>query len=451
MSSKREQKQIPFYSYSITLTSFLNLYNEPFTKKSLDTSFNDSPFIRIGVLGSEKSGKTTLINELSSKFSQITQSKTPIKFNGNSPDTIYYKSVSNLVFIKAPSMNNPIIKLSGYTPSQQLIERDIMKKFVVGYLAWYSYILIIVVDSNSETDYEQYYNEIKAMRNSNDNMIIVHNLSRYNDKRKTKLIKKLSNNKLYDANPYINMNIKTTDNTPEYYYKEINNPTIIHVLYEPKTLGELKAIHDDTQNFKPKNTKVINNLLSRIQACIPKEKESSVKESFNKYLEEFVSQLFENSPQPCIKSTEKENGLIVKCEYKHLTHSLVNINVISQGYYPNYSYHIEEIDNKSKLVIDLDIPSNAELKSTVEINSGYNVLNYEVSIPNPSIICNDNNYKLIFESSQFFEEQFNFTINISTDECIILKHQTPERKTAFRRQQLIYDILQNTEESIIFN
>lgn len=445
MSYKREQNQIPFYSYSITLTSFLNLYNQPFTKKLVDASFNNSPFIRIGVVGSEKSGKTTLINELSSKFSQRTQSNAPIQFNGNSPDAIYYRSISNLLFIKAPSMNNPIIKLSGYTLSQLFIDRDIMKKFVIGYLAWYSDMLIIVVDSNSDTDYEQYYNEIKAMWNSND-IIIVHNLSKYNDKSKTQLMKRLSNNQLYDANPYINMNIKPTDNTLEYYYKDINNPTIIHVLYEPKTLDELKAINDDTPNVKPNNTKVFNNLLSRIQTCIPKAKGSSVKESFNTYLEEFASQLYENSPKPCIKSTEKENRLIAKLEYKHLTSSFVNINVISQVCYPNYSYHLEEIDNERKLVIDLDIPIYSQLKiKGIEVISTDNVLEFIISIKDVKI--GESKYRSNDYSN--LPQNGDFQIKIPVETCTIIKKNNVKPEIANRRRRLIFEILQDEEEQVI--
>lgn len=430
------------YSYSIRLTSFIYLYDEPFTKQVLNQkSFNNSSIIQVGVLGNANCGKTSLINDISISCQAPLNSN--IIFNADNSNTIYYKSVGDLLFMKAPSMNDLLINLEKYSFPQLVFDRLIMKKFIIGYFSWFSPILIIVVDSTSETDYEKYYYDIKQMRKSFEKLYIIHNISKYNEKNKSELFVKLENDKLYNKNTFLNLKLKM--NSTYHYYVDTKDTSLIHLIYWSKTDDNNK---DTTKVIKEKNKQMIEFLRANFQIC--QTKRMDVKKSFDQYLEAFASQLYEGNFKECIKSTEKESRLIKQYSFKHISDSFININVFPQKYIPSYQYHIETKENEKQLIIDFNLPTYVQFKAqSCTVIGDENVIKLKISFEKQTINANENEKTLIYYSN-LIEKECEFKISIPTSICVIISNKQTRKeknKISFR-----YTLLQDTEEeNLIFD
>lgn len=239
------------------------------------------------------------------------------------------------------------------------------------------------------------------------------------NKKLEELLKIFRNTAKYDKNIIMtlssNNNIEQNDKKyNDYYYKEIDNPNIIHLFYQPLTSREYTQTYYSQASaipYKQYNTKTIEFLAfcgaTHIQTKKQSTKMNFIK-SFKEYTTNYIKQLYIDS-NPQLEISNNQIAPTQSCAMRQITSDLTHINCIPQPFIAKYSYHVTD----TEVILAIETYIDAPIKYKGKIIGEYNVLSFNIDYRN----CIIEKGKL--EYSSLNNETYLFDIRIPCINCVI--------------------------------
>ena len=367
--------------------------------------YKNEQIIRIGIIGNENKGKTTILRKLSD-FNLPTGYS--IKTEGLSIKYPELKEHPNLkiVLLDSAGFETPILdfvinnNVKKIGKDEEFLEkvRDklLTEVFIQNYIIKNSDLLLLVFGKLSLEEQKLLERVKKNMKNirRKESLIVIHNLKEFERKIQVEnyINETLLKSSTFKLGENIEINKEDKEKKWSYYYEPNSEPKIFHLIFarEGTEAGNyynnetIKYILTKTNDITDKQSfDIINSVIDTFCSV----SESILEEQLKK--EEDI--IIEENKKIKLKNTQKQIKL-KKCLIDEIGFS----NFLSSGFEPKYEYYTTE----DELIINVEMPGdieNMKLKRKTEgsytyINLRGNKVNKEEKKEKKGIVFNKREY-----------------------------------------------------------
>ena len=456
-SEKYEKKKSEdFYDVIIKINSIRNLvdgWEISMNKKGEDNydKFSKKSFIRIGVIGNENKGKTTILKKLSD-FDLPTGYS--IKTEGLSIKYPQLKEYPNLkiVLLDSAGFETPVLNFKIKNINNKNSELDFIEKardksltevFLQNYIIKNSDLLLLVFGKLS---FEEQKLLLKVKRDMKivkrqEALIVIHNLKEFERKVQVEnyIQKILSNSSTFHLIPTTGNNKEKLVKNWKFFYEPNTNPKIFHLIFAREGTEAGNYYNKDSIKFILDKT---NDITDRH----PFDVINSIKDTFCSVSESILEEPLNNEEiiiekNKKIKLNNKEKKIKLK---KCLIDEIGISNFLSNGFEPKYDYYRK----KDKLIINLEMPGN--YKDTNIEKEGKGSYTY-INISGIKLSSKEDNIEKNSEKENSFNNreygEFHTTIKLEDIEL----ESTPEKIISKGIVSLIYQIKEKAPKIPLFD
>lgn len=453
-----DKKAEDFYDVVIKINSIKNLtqgWDISMIEKGKENyeKYKNEPIIRIGVIGNENKGKSTILRKLSD-FELPTGYS--IKTEGLSIKYPELKDHPNLkiVLLDSAGFETPVLNqninnnekenetpvTSEETFKEKARDKLLAEVFLQNYIIKNSDLLLLVFGKLTFEEQKLLEKVKKDMKNlkRKESLIVIHNLKEFERKIQVEnyINETLLNSSTFKLGENIVINKDNKEKKWGYYYEPNSDPKIFHLIFarEGTEAGDfynqevIKYILTKTNDISDKQS---FDIINSIKDTFCSVSESILEEPLNK--EEDI--IIEDNKKIKLNNTNKQIKL-KKCLIDEIGFS----NFLSNGFEPKYEYYITE-DN---LIINLEMPGDYEkTKIKKETEGSFTYIN----IRGNKVKEEDKNDKKVYSFDKREYGEFHITIKIDK---ITLESSKPEVKKAENNKGIttfIYKIKKEEEET----
>ena len=409
-------------------------------------NYKNVPIIKVGVIGNENKGKTTILKkisdlELPTGFSIKTEGLS-IKY----PELKEHKDL-RIVLLDSAGLETPVLNFNLPNQNSDNQEGDFLEKardklltevFLQNYIIKNSDLLLLVFGKLTFEEQKLLEKVKRDMQNvkRKESLMVIHNLKEF--ERKTQVEEYINETLLKSSTFKLEKNIIINKENNEtycnfYYYEPNSTPKIFHLIFarEGTEAGDyynnqtIKYILDKTNDITDKQSfDIINSIQENFSSFSKNILEESIKKD-----EDLI---IEDSKKIKLKNIEKKIKL-KKCLIDEIGFS----HFLSNLFEPKYNYYIlDDSDNKNsdnsnkenkKLIINVEMPGDYKDKTIEKTEEGsYTFINIRGNKIN-------NNDKINLEKNDRNDNSFSnrvygeFNINIKLDK-IKLESDNPDVK-----------------------
>ena len=450
------KKAEDFYDVIIKINSIQNLaqgWDISMAEKGKENyeKYKNEPIIRIGVIGNENKGKSTILRKISD-FDLPTGYS--IKTEGLSIKYPELKDHPNLkiVLLDSAGFETPVLncvinnsdKKTEISKEEEFKEkaRDklLTEVFLQNYIIKNSDLLLLVFGKLSFEEQKLLEKVKKDMKNlkRKESLIVIHNLKEFERKIQVDYYIKetLSNSSTFKLGENIIINKENEEKKWTYYYEPNSEPKIFHLIFA----------REGTEAGDFYNNEAIRYILTKTNDITDKQSFdiiNSIKDTFCSVSESILEEPLKKEEDIIIEENKKIklNNTQKKIKLKRcLIDEIGFSNFLSNGFEPKYEYYITE-DN---LIINVEMPGDYEkTKIKKETEGSYTYIN----ISGNKIDKEEKKDKK--DSSINKREYGEFHINIKIDK-ISLESSKPEVKKAENNKGVttfIYKLKKEEEET----
>ena len=369
--------------------------------------------IRLGVIGNENKGKSTILHKISGLPLPTGYS---IKTEGLSikyPELEKYPNLK-LVLLDSAGLETPVLNYGendlnnkGYEFIEQSRDKLLTEVFLQNYIIKNSDLLLLVFGKLSFEE-QKLLNKVKNdMKNlkRKEPLIVIHNLKEFErvnqveDYIKNVLLRS-STFKLVEGTE---INKDKEKRKWKYFYEPNSFPKIFHLIYA-KEYSEAGEVY---------NKGTIDNIINKCNNITDKRPFDiieSIKETFSDVSESILEKPLKreditDSDNKKIKLSNKEQQIKLK---RCLIDELGFSNFLATGFEPKYDYYV----NEDKLVINIEMPGDfKDVKVRTDSEGAYTIININGNKYNPIKEKNENE-KIVYLGKYRDYGEFNIRIKI---------------------------------------
>ena len=450
------KKAEDFYDVIIKINSIQNLaqgWDISMVDKGKENyeKYKNEPIIRIGVIGNENKGKSTILRKLSD-FDLPTGYS--IKTEGLSIKYPELKDHPNLkiVLLDSAGFETPVLNcvINNSDKKNEISKEEEFKEkardklltevFLQNYIIKNSDLLLLVFGKLSFEEQKLLEKVKKDMKNlkRKESLIVIHNLKEFERKIQVDYYIKetLSNSSTFKLGENIIIDKENEEKKWTYYYEPNSEPKIFHLIFAREGTEAGDFYNNETIRYILAKTNDITDkqsfdIINSIKDTFCSVSESILEEPLKK--EEDI--IIEENKKIKLNNTQKQIKL-KRCLIDEIGFS----NFLSNGFEPKYEYYITEDD----LIINVEMPGDYEkTKIKKETEGSYTYINISGNK------VNKGEKKDKKDSSINKREYGEFHINIKIDK-ICLESSKPEIKKAENNKgvtTIIYKIKKEEEET----
>ena len=369
--------------------------------------------IRLGVIGNENKGKSTILHKISGLPLPTGYS---IKTEGLSikyPELEKYPNLK-LVLLDSAGLETPVLNYGendlnnkGYEFIEQSRDKLLTEVFLQNYIIKNSDLLLLVFGKLSFEE-QKLLNKVKNdMKNlkRKEPLIVIHNLKEFErvnqveDYIKNVLLRS-STFKLVEGTE---INKDKEKRKWKYFYEPNSFPKIFHLIYA-KEYSEAGEVY---------NKGTIDNIINKCNNITDKRPFDiieSIKETFSDVSESILEKPLKreditDSENKKIKLSNKDQQIKLK---RCLIDELGFSNFLATGFEPKYDYYV----NEDKLVINIEMPGDfKDVKVRTDSEGAYTIININGNKYNPIKEKNENE-KIVYLGKYRDYGEFNIRIKI---------------------------------------
>ena len=369
--------------------------------------------IRLGVIGNENKGKSTILHKISGLPLPTGYS---IKTEGLSikyPELEKYPNLK-LVLLDSAGLETPVLNYGendlnnkGYEFIEQSRDKLLTEVFLQNYIIKNSDLLLLVFGKLSFEE-QKLLNKVKNdMKNlkRKEPLIVIHNLKEFErvnqveDYIKNVLLRS-STFKLVEGTE---INKDKEKRKWKYFYEPNSFPKIFHLIYA-KEYSEAGEVY---------NKGTIDNIINKCNNITDKRPFDiieSIKETFSDVSESILEKPLKreditDSDNKKIKLSNKDQQIKLK---RCLIDELGFSNFLATGFEPKYDYYV----NEDKLVINIEMPGDfKDVKVRTDSEGAYTIININGNKYNPIKEKNENE-KIVYLGKYRDYGEFNIRIKI---------------------------------------
>ena len=369
--------------------------------------------IRLGVIGNENKGKSTILHKISGLPLPTGYS---IKTEGLSikyPELEKYPNLK-LVLLDSAGLETPVLNYGendlnnkGYEFIEQSRDKLLTEVFLQNYIIKNSDLLLLVFGKLSFEE-QKLLNKVKNdMKNlkRKEPLIVIHNLKEFErvnqveDYIKNVLLRS-STFKLVEGTE---INKDKEKRKWKYFYEPNSFPKIFHLIYA-KEYSEAGEVY---------NKGTIDNIINKCNNITDKRSFDiieSIKETFSDVSESILEKPLKreditDSDNKKIKLSNKDQQIKLK---RCLIDELGFSNFLATGFEPKYDYYV----NEDKLVINIEMPGDfKDVKVRTDSEGAYTIININGNKYNPIKEKNENE-KIVYLGKYRDYGEFNIRIKI---------------------------------------
>ena len=369
--------------------------------------------IRLGVIGNENKGKSTILHKISGLPLPTGYS---IKTEGLSikyPELEKYPNLK-LVLLDSAGLETPVLNYGendlnnkGYEFIEQSRDKLLTEVFLQNYIIKNSDLLLLVFGKLSFEE-QKLLNKVKNdMKNlkRKEPLIVIHNLKEFErvnqveDYIKNVLLRS-STFKLVEGTE---INKDKEKRKWKYFYEPNSFPKIFHLIYA-KEYSEAGEVY---------NKGTIDNIINKCNNITDKRSFDiieSIKETFSDVSESILEKPLKreditDSENKKIKLSNKDQQIKLK---RCLIDELGFSNFLATGFEPKYDYYV----NEDKLVINIEMPGDfKDVKVRTDSEGAYTIININGNKYNPIKEKNENE-KIVYLGKYRDYGEFNIRIKI---------------------------------------
>ena len=369
--------------------------------------------IRLGVIGNENKGKSTILYKISGLPLPTGYS---IKTEGLSikyPELEKYPNLK-LVLLDSAGLETPVLNYGendlnnkGYEFIEQSRDKLLTEVFLQNYIIKNSDLLLLVFGKLSFEE-QKLLNKVKNdMKNlkRKEPLIVIHNLKEFErvnqveDYIKNVLLRS-STFKLVEGTE---INKDKEKRKWKYFYEPNSFPKIFHLIYA-KEYSEAGEVY---------NKGTIDNIINKCNNITDKRPFDiieSIKETFSDVSESILEKPLKreditDSENKKIKLSNKDQQIKLK---RCLIDELGFSNFLATGFEPKYDYYV----NEDKLVINIEMPGDfKDVKVRTDSEGAYTIININGNKYNPIKEKNENE-KIVYLGKYRDYGEFNIRIKI---------------------------------------
>lgn len=440
-----------FYDVIIKINSIRNLtegWEILMNKKGQENyeNFKKQPIIRIGVIGNENKGKTTILKKLSD-FNLPTGYS--IKTEGLSIKFPQLKDHPNLKIVlldsagfETPVLNHNICNIDNNSELEfieKARDKSLTEIFLQNYIIKNSDLLLLVFGKLSFEEQKLLLKIKRDMKNlkRKEPLIVIHNLKEFERKKQVEdYIKEiLLNSSTFNLIESGEINKDKEEKNWNFYYEPNSEPKIFHLIFAREGTQAGNYYNKDSIDYILKKT---GDITDRQSFDII----NSIKNTFCSVSENILEEPLKTEEIIIDKNKKiklNNKGKLIKLK-KCLIDEIGFSNFLSNGFEPKYEYYII----KNKLIINLEMPGNYKNKKIKKETKGsYTYIN----ISGFKLTNNEDNIRKTAQKENSFNniEYGEFHTNIKI-ENISLESSKPEIKDNKGIITLIYKIKETEEE-----
>ena len=450
------KKAEDFYDVIIKINSIQNLA-EGWDISMIDKGkenyekYKDEPIIRVGVIGNENKGKSTILRKLSD-FDLPTGYS--IKTEGLSIKYPELKEHKNLKIVlldsagfETPVLNSvindnnksEILEMSGNEFKEKARDKLLTEVFLQNYIIKNSDLLLLVFGKLTFEEQKLLEKVKKDMKNlkRRESLIVIHNLKEFERKIQVEnyIKETLSNSLTFKLGENLLMDKENEEKKWSYYYEPNSNPKIFHLIFAREgteagdfyNKGTIKYILAKINNITDKQSfDIINSI---------KETFCSVSESILEVpLKKEEDIIIEDNKKIKLNNTKKQIKL-KRCLIDEIGFS----NFLSNGFEPKYEYYITD----DKLIIEVEMPGDYEnTKIKKETEGSYTFINISGNKVDKGV--KKDKKENFFNKREYGE----FHINIKIDKISLESNKLEVKKAQNNKgvTTFIYNIKKEEEE-----
>ena len=450
------KKAEDFYDVIIKINSIQNLA-EGWDISMIDKGkenyekYKDEPIIRVGVIGNENKGKSTILRKLSD-FDLPTGYS--IKTEGLSIKYPELKEHKNLKIVlldsagfETPVLNSvindnnksEILEMSGNEFKEKARDKLLTEVFLQNYIIKNSDLLLLVFGKLTFEEQKLLEKVKKDMKNlkRRESLIVIHNLKEFERKIQVEnyIKETLSNSYTFKLGENLLMDKENEEKKWSYYYEPNSNPKIFHLIFAREgteagdfyNKGTIKYILAKINNITDKQSFDIINSIKETFCSVS---ESILEEPLKK--EEDI--IIEDNKKIKLNNTKKQIKL-KRCLIDEIGFS----NFLSNGFEPKYEYYITD----DKLIIEVEMPGDYEnTKIKKETEGSYTFINISGNKVDKGV--KKNKKENFFNKREYGE----FHINIKIDKISLESNKLEVKKAQNNKgvTTFIYNIKKEEEE-----
>jgi len=448
------EKAEEFYDVIIKINSIQNLaegWDISMSEKGKENyeNFSKQPIIRIGVIGNENKGKTTILKKLSD-FDLPTGYS--IKTEGLSIKYPQLKEYPNLKIVlldsagsETPVLNHKINDTNNKNSELDFIEkaRDklLTEVFLQNYIIKNSDLLLLVFGKltyEKKKLLEKVKRDMKYLKRR-EPLIVIHNLKEFERGIQVEnYIKEiLLNCSTFNLVSSTEINKDKEEKKWNFYYEPNSTPKVFHLIFAKEGTEAGDYYNEDSIKYILTKTYDITDrkpfdIINSIKNTFYSVSESILEEPLKKEEEDII----EDNKKIKLNNTEKQIKL-KKCLIDEIGFS----NFLTNGFEPKYEYYVLD----DKFIINLEMPGEYKNTKIKKVNEGSYIF---LNISGTKINNNeDNKEKLEQKENSFNNREYGeFHINIKIEK-INLDSNKPEVKKDKGITSFIYQIKKEEEET----